>query len=166
VNPRLGGNSGGNPGAGQGLLALPAGTCTLGNPARWLEVKKPTVATHTYIPYKRDCDTYLIPRVGGVKLARLAAVHVEKLYADLTRGGVSATMQRKAGTTLRVALQHAVHPMKLIPHNPAADVAKPRHKQDEMQVLDRRLAARRKRRKVLSLRRFPFVDRAGIEPAT
>jgi integrase len=103
---------------------------------RWLEAKKPTVATHTYLPYERDCNLYLIPYLGGVQLAKLAALHVEQLYADLTRDGVSASMQRKAGTTLRVALQHAVYPLKLIPHNPASDVPKPRHRPDEMTALD------------------------------
>src|SRR5262249_54540026 len=34
------------------------------------------------------------------------------------------------------ALQHAVHPLRLIPHNPAADVPKPRHHPKEMQILD------------------------------
>jgi hypothetical protein len=40
-----------------------------------------------------------------------------------------------AGVTLGVALQHAVR-LKLIPHNVARDVKKPRHVPEEMQVLD------------------------------
>jgi integrase len=103
---------------------------------QWLAAKKPTVATHTYLPYCRDCDKYLVPHLGRIKLAKLTALHVQKMYADLTTAGVSPSMQRKAGTTLRVALQHAVHPLRLIAHNPAADVAKPKHKPAEMQVLD------------------------------
>jgi integrase len=103
---------------------------------QWLKAKKPTVATHTYLPYERDCNRYLTPHLGGVRLAKLTALHVQNLYAKLTEAGVSPSMQKKAGTTLRVALQHAVHPLRLIPHNPAADVPKPRHEPDEMQVLD------------------------------
>jgi integrase len=103
---------------------------------RWLETKKPTVATHTHIAYERDCRLYLIPHLGGIHLAKISALHVEQLYADLTKAGVSASMQRKAGVTLRAALQHAVYPLKLIPHNPAADVPKPRHTPDEMTALD------------------------------
>lgn len=102
----------------------------------WLGVKKGTVATHTYLPYQRDCEKYLIPRLGVVKLVQLSALHVERLYVDLTAAGVSAAMQKKAGTTLRVALQYAVYPRKLIPHNPAAAVPKPRHTPAEMRVLD------------------------------
>jgi integrase len=103
--------------------------------ARWLESIKATVATHTYLPYLQHCDRYLVPHLGGVKLDRLTALHVQKLYADLAAAGVSAAMQRKAGVTLGVALQNAVA-LRLLPHNPARDVAKPRHTPEEMQVLD------------------------------
>jgi integrase len=102
---------------------------------RWLESIKPTVATHTYLPYERDCNRYLTPHLGGVKLDKLTALHVQKLYADLTAAGVSAAMQRKAGVTLGVAMQSAVT-LRLIPYNVARDVKKPRHTSEEMQVLD------------------------------
>jgi integrase len=103
---------------------------------RWLEATKGKVATHTYIPYERDCNRYLVPHLGRLQLAKLTALHVEKLYADLTAAGVSPAMQRKAGTTLRTALKYAVHPLRLIPHNPADDVAKPRHEKAEIIPLD------------------------------
>ena len=102
----------------------------------WLETKKGTTATHTYLPYKRDVDKYLIPHLGGVKLCDLTALHVQRLYAELTANEVSAAMQRKAGGTLRTALQHAVHPLGLIRSNPASDVPRPRHEAEEMHVLD------------------------------
>jgi integrase len=102
---------------------------------RWLEGVRPTVATHTFLPYERDCTRYLIPHLGGVKLDKLSALHVQKLYADLAAAGVSAAMQRKAGVTLGVALQSAVS-LRLIPYNPARDVPKPRHTPAEMRVLD------------------------------
>ena len=100
----------------------------------WLESIKSTVATHTYIPYERDCEKAIIPHLGGVKLANLSALHVQKLYADLSNAGVSTSMQRKAGVTLGVALNHAVK-LKLIYHNVARDVPKPKYTPPEMQVL-------------------------------
>jgi integrase len=45
-------------------------------------------------------------------------------------------MQREAGTTLRTALKYAVHQLRLIPHNPAEEVAKPRHEKAEIIPLD------------------------------
>src|SRR5262249_32473224 len=73
--------------------------------------------------------------LGGIKLSKMTALHVQKLYADLAAAGVSPSMQRKAGVTLGVALQRAVR-LRLIPHNVARDVPKPKHTPEEMQVLD------------------------------
>jgi integrase len=102
----------------------------------WLELKKSKVAPATVQSYDRDCRLYLVPHLGRMQLSKLVPVHVERLYQDLTVAGVSAAMQRKAGVTLRVALQHAVYPGKLLVSNPAAAVKKPRHEPEEMQVLD------------------------------
>ena len=93
------------------------------------------MAAQTHLPYERDCNNAISPHVGGVRLSKLTALHVQKLYADLAAAGVSPSMQRKAGVTLGVALQYAVE-MKLIPHNVARDVRKPKHVPEEMQVLD------------------------------
>jgi integrase len=101
----------------------------------WLGTVQTTKATHTFIPYKRDCDNAIIPHLGGLRLNKLTALHVTKLYTDMAAAGQSAAMQRKAGVTLGVALQHAVR-LKLIPHNVCRDVPKPRHTPAEMQVLD------------------------------
>jgi Phage integrase, N-terminal SAM-like domain len=46
---------------------------------QWLDSKKPTVATHTYIPYERDGNNSLVPQQGHQPLAKLAAVQIEKL---------------------------------------------------------------------------------------
>jgi len=108
----------------------------------WLEMKRGKVASHTLIPYERDVNKCLIPHLGGVKLADLTALHVQRLYADLTADKVSPAMQRKAGGTLRTALQHAVHPLGLIRSNPASDVPRPRHEAEEMHVLDAGQTAR------------------------
>jgi integrase len=45
-----------------------------------------------------------------------------------------ATTRRAAGTVLSIALRHAVR-MRLIPHNPAADVAKARPAEREMRIM-------------------------------
>jgi len=103
---------------------------------QWLDAKRPTVAANTYIGYETQTNKFLIPNLGGVRLVTLTSMHVQGLYADLSAGGVSPAMQRKIGTTLTIALQHAVHPLRLLTHNPAKDVPKPRAVAREMQVLD------------------------------
>src|SRR5262245_10470158 len=35
----------------------------------WLESRKAAIAAHTHLPYKRSCDKYLKPHLGGVQLA-------------------------------------------------------------------------------------------------
>src|SRR5262249_17295248 len=90
----------------------------------WLDAIKPTVAAHTPLADHRDCHNAIIPHLGGARMAAMTALHVQKLYADLEAAGVSASMRRKAGVTLSVALQYAVT-VNLIPHNFARDVKKP-----------------------------------------
>jgi integrase len=103
--------------------------------AHWLTVIKPTVEPATYRPYKRHVDKHLVPNVGTIKLAKLTVAHIEGLYATLAGKEVSPALQRKIGTTLSVALRAAVR-MKLIPHNPAAAVRKPKAAKPDFQVLD------------------------------
>src|SRR5262249_23238390 len=102
---------------------------------RWLESVKATVESLTYIPYERDVRLYLKPHIGHYKLAKLSPLAVQKLYADLAAAGVSPAMQRKAGTTLGVALRAAIR-LHLIQSNPAAAVTKPKAKKKEMRVLN------------------------------
>jgi integrase len=66
----------------------------------------------------------LTPRIGGRKLAALRPVHIEQLFADFHREGMSAGNTKKVGEVLSTALEHAVL-IGLIPVSPAAPVAKP-----------------------------------------
>lgn len=91
---------------------------------QWLKIIKPTIAKHTHLPYERDCSKVIIPKLGQLKLPEVTAAGIEQFYADLAEEGMSASMIRKAGTTLGVALQKAVK-HRLIPFNPARDAEKP-----------------------------------------
>src|SRR5262249_41447522 len=73
--------------------------------------------------------------LGTVQIGKLTRSHVEQFYADLLAAGVSATMCRKIGTTLTIALNAAVD-SRLINFNPDAGVRKPKAQKPEMQVLD------------------------------
>ena len=97
----------------------------------WLNTVKGKVSAGTFSRYEQLANDYLIPGIGSVKLANLRPLHVEQCYASLTReteaGPVAAsqTTRRAAGVVLGIALRHAVR-LKMIPHNPARDVSKPR----------------------------------------
>jgi integrase len=102
---------------------------------RWLGIVRPTVEPNTYAPYERHVRLHLTPHIGGVKLAKVAPLHVEQLYARLPENGVSPALARKVGTTLTIAMGEAVR-LHLLLHNPAPEVRKPKATKPEMQVLD------------------------------
>lgn len=102
---------------------------------RWLGLVKPTVEPNTYGPYERHVRLHLTPHLGGVQMAKLAAVHVQGLYATLAAAGMSAAMQRKVGTTLTIAMNEAVR-LNMIPGNAAEKVKKPKAAKPEIQVFD------------------------------
>jgi integrase len=119
----------------------------------WLQLVQPSVEPGTYVPYRRHClglktgqktkrgckgrksAESIAKHLGPIKLAKLRRAHVEQFFADLLAAGVSASMCRKIGTTLTIALNAAVA-SKLIPYNPAAGVRKPKAKKSEIRVLD------------------------------
>jgi integrase len=104
---------------------------------RWLEnTAKSKVRTGTWTRYEQLIRLRISPYIGGVQLTKLSVIHVEQLFADLERQGVSARGRQMAGTMLHTALAYAVHPLHLIPHNPARDVAKPRPAKPEIKVYD------------------------------
>jgi integrase len=102
---------------------------------RWLAMVKPAVEPNTYRFYERQARLHVIPHLGQAQLAKLAAVHVQGLYATLATAGVSSSMQRKAGLTLTIALNEAVR-LGLVPGNAAQKVRKPKGAKSEVEVFD------------------------------
>jgi integrase len=101
---------------------------------RWLQSSMSKTETRTFEERGRIVKNHLRPRLGGLKLARLTALHVEGLYADMGREGVGASTIRHAADMLGVALSHACQ-LRLIPFNPAAAVSKPKEPAREMLFL-------------------------------
>src|SRR5688572_25686342 len=63
----------------------------------------------------------------------IAPVHVEQLYGDMERDGVSPRNRQLTGVLLTNALTYAVR-LKLIPHNPAREIRKPRSARHELKT--------------------------------
>ena len=104
--------------------------------AAWLEAIKPAVANGTHASYSQHVRNLIKPKLGGVRLAKLGSLHVQSLYKLLAEDEYSTAMQRHAGVTLRAALSWAVHPMGLIPDNPAKRVKMPAHTKREVRGLE------------------------------
>jgi integrase len=101
---------------------------------RWLQSSKSKTATRTFEERGRVVKNHLRPRLGGLRLEKLTALHVEGLYADMGSEGVGASTIRHAADMLGVALSHACK-LKLIPFNPAAAVCKPKEPTREILFL-------------------------------
>src|SRR5262249_42089261 len=102
---------------------------------RWLATTaKSTVRPTTLERYTVLVRRHLVPLIGNTQLAKLHAIHVESLYAEMERNEASAWTRRMAGTLLGNALKHAVK-LKLIGSNPVRDIAKARPDEKEMLFL-------------------------------
>jgi integrase len=102
---------------------------------RWLALVKPSVEPNTYRFYEVQVRLHIVPHIGHIQVAKLAAVHVQGLYSTLTATGVSPAIQRKAGLTLTISLNEAVR-LNMIPGNVAEKVRKPKAAKAEIQVFD------------------------------
>jgi integrase len=112
-----------------------AGSLTVGQLLeRWLQSNKSKMAARTYEEREKTVANHLRPRLGGLKLAKLTALHVESFYADLHNDGIGPWAIRHAANALGAALNHAVR-LKLIGRNPAAAVPKPSEPKREMLCL-------------------------------
>ena len=76
----------------------------------WLEGRRGTLAERSWANHERYIALHLIPALGSVPLAALAADHLRRLYGQLVRpqGTLSAKSVREVHGTIRQALQQAV----------------------------------------------------------
>jgi integrase len=106
----------------------------------WLELDINTrVGKRTARDYRQYTERYLIPALGGYKLAQLTRAHVERMYADMSSGAIgtrrlSPRTVRFAHAVLRLALERAVSENK-IARNPAIGATLPARNSREMRAL-------------------------------
>ena len=107
---------------------------------RWLEdAVKPSKTHRTYATHRQQVRSHIVPAIGRLKLEALRKVQVDRLYADLIRGGLAPSSVRRVHAVLHAALEEAVRG-DLIPRNPAAHANKPRVSQEETETLDAKQA--------------------------
>ena len=113
----------------------------------WYDIyAKPNVRVATADRYRLMIEQYAIPRIGSIKLTKLTAHDLQKLYKELmesgrTRGksghgnpGLSSTTVRSLHLMLHNALNRAVKE-RLILRNPTEDCIAPKVQKFEMQIL-------------------------------
>jgi integrase len=113
------------------------------------------VAARTAAHHRGIVEKNIIPRIGGVPMRKLTAVHIEAFEADLQREGwvkmrrrpqeddrqpekrgLSAQTVQHVHRTLSQALTHAVR-LGVLLKNPAAQVNSPRPPQREIKILSK-----------------------------
>lgn len=101
---------------------------------KWLEASvRQSVSPKTYSTYESLCRTSIAPRMRNVKLAKVTALDLQKLYAELAGDGKSPRTVHHVHRVLHRAFTQAVG-WKLLSRNPCDGVTAPRVPRTEMQV--------------------------------
>lgn len=96
---------------------------------------RPNKTHRTHATHRQQVRSHIIPAIGRIKLDTLRKAHVDRLYADLLRGGLAPPSVRRVHAVLHAALEEAVRG-DLIPRNPATHANKPKVRQQEREPLD------------------------------
>lgn len=114
-----------------------AGKLTVGSYLdQWLDGTKPTIKDSGWKRYEQSVRLHIKPAVGSVKLSKLSALHVQKLYSAKLADGLSPRSVQIIHATLHKALKQAVL-FSLVPVNVAERVESPSYKQREINPLNR-----------------------------
>ncbi len=103
----------------------------------WLDAIKLEIAETAWVNYRTIMRTYVVPRLGQVRLADLTPPRLQSLYTELLASGRRDGSPLSARTVLQVhktfhrALADAVR-WRLLPHNPADGARGPRYAGKEM----------------------------------
>jgi integrase len=101
---------------------------------RWIASVGATIRPSTLRGYRGHVETYWLPLIGSVPLARLSPADVETAMATLSARGVGPSTIRGARATLRRALGRAVRD-GLVSRNAATLAAPPRQPAWEIEYL-------------------------------
>jgi integrase len=116
---------------GEGLL-LDAGTLTVAEfLADWLESEKESVRESTYIRREQVLRLHVYPNLGHLRLSKLNALHVQRLYARKLDEGLSLGTVRLIHANLSKALQKAVT-WRLVSINVARAATAPKNNAEEV----------------------------------
>jgi integrase len=97
----------------------------------WLETTKPSLRENTFESYRTNMNTWVLPRIGGLKLIAFTPSKIQRFYNELTKKGLSPRTVRYVHSTLHGALDHAVT-LRLIRRNPTNGLKLPKPQQREI----------------------------------
>lgn len=117
-------------------LPLPAERETVGAFLnRWLnDVCKDGVRPNTFACYRTAISLHAVPRIGSIRLARLAPPDLARLYSELRVRGLSPRTVQLVHAVLHKAFSQALR-WNLVARNPVDLIDPPRSERKELRVL-------------------------------
>lgn len=102
---------------------------------RWLtDVQKGAVRTSTFESYEQVLRNRVYPKLGKVKLSKVTGQHIQALYGELKKDGLSPASVVRTHAILHKAFRQALT-WRIIPRNPVDEVQRPRIPRHEMTTL-------------------------------
>ena len=101
---------------------------------QWLVTVKTSVRPRTYDQYRQIATGHITPVVGRIKLKDLRPDHIQSLYNNKLKSGISTRTVRMIHAVLHIALNQALK-LGLIGRNPSDAVIKPKLIKKEMKTL-------------------------------
>ncbi|MCH2212849.1 MAG: site-specific integrase [Fuerstiella sp.] len=102
----------------------------------WLEYEvKPNRAGKTYLEYELAVRLYIVPFIGGIKLARLNVRDISQWMAAMSRKKFTNNMRKRALRVCRAALNRGIK-LQCVDSNPANAVDMPKVRKREIRPLE------------------------------
>lgn len=102
----------------RGTLVLPKRLTVEAFVAEWLTFKADQVRETTLVGYKSALGRHVLPRIGSLPLQKVQPLHLQRIYSEMLKEGLSPRMCRLTHTIIHNAFKQA-HRWELIARNPA-----------------------------------------------
>jgi len=101
----------------------------------WITSIKSAKRPSTWSHYEQLSRSYIIPKIGQIKLKDLRPEHIQCFYTELHKLGTGTYTILKTHAVLHSALEHATK-LGIVYRNPARLVQPPKEPATEMKILD------------------------------
>ncbi len=113
----------------------------------WFETySKPVIRPNTAKTYENMIENHIVPAIGGVKLKRLTAIQIQKMYNDSKIKGRVQRFEKKTDTALSGSTVRRIHMVlssalkqavkeRIIPYNPCDNCRIPPKEKKEMAII-------------------------------
>ena len=113
----------------------------------WFETySKPVIRPNTAKNYRNIIENHIVPAIGMVKLKRLTAIQIQKMYNDSKTSGRVQRFEKKTDTALSGSTVRRIHMVlssalkqavkeRIIPYNPCDNCRIPPKEKKEMTII-------------------------------